>query len=195
MQPTSGGIGLAPIAKDRLSRIPKRKGEGKRVASEEPPPIYRRLHRYITGSNEPMITWSSFESLIGSPFITLRRMIPLPLAPFYHVVAPNPSPRFFTSLKMLSSFLDRFGPFLVLTNPLNEEFRLLSSSHFPHNSRLSFHYFSPSFQPYIIYLSVSTWGWIPLYSSTQIPCIFPNIFNILYFSVHIAICLPISLSG
>ena len=55
----------------------------------------------------------------------LRQTILLLLASFHDFIIPNPSPHYCTSLKMLSSFLDRFGLLLVLTNPYNEEFRLL----------------------------------------------------------------------
>ena len=145
------------------------------------------VHHRIQLTDEHMkFTWS----LSGFPFIALRHIILLPLAQFYHVVNPNPSPRFSTSFKMLSSFLDLFGSFLVLTNPLNEAFRFIFSSQFPHSARLSFHYFYPSFPPYIINLLCSGWVWIPSYSSTQMPSMHVDIVIRLYFAILSDTCLP-----
>ena len=48
----NGGIGLALVAKDRLSRGSKQKRE---LASGESPSIYKCPRRFITGFNEPMM--------------------------------------------------------------------------------------------------------------------------------------------
>ena len=60
---------------------------------------------------------------------------------FHDFVIPNPSPFYCTYFKMLSNFLDRFAPLLVLTSLLNEEFCL----HFLCNFLITLSYSSTIF--------------------------------------------------
>ena len=63
-------------------------------------------------------------SFSGFHYILLRQTFLLSLVSFYNFIILNSSPRYCTSFKMLSCFLNYFKALLMLANPLNEEFCL-----------------------------------------------------------------------